>query len=382
MQTDTEGRRQEDDSTERPYLSIDNELDPSTGSFRVKRTVIVAMFALTLVASACAAGESVADGDVAPKSVAETSTTTPPEPTTTSTSSTTQAPAIEEPTTTVATTEELTEAQALLASIKNDADITSARVEGALEVTGLDEQETGLSEIAMVFSTAFNAATGDSSMLMDTSSMADALKTDPADPFAEIGASMLGETEFRQIGDRGYVRAGFFSVMLGVETAWISMPADDGAEFATGLESTPTDPHEVLASYNDATATVETLGEESVNGMSATHYRISIDATALGDELSADERAELEESGLLAIGILPIDLWITAEGYLVRMILEIDGSEAESPDGEFGTMKLSFDMYDINGPVVIEEPPGSEVTAIEDLELGEFDFEFTGEGAA
>jgi hypothetical protein len=64
------------------------------------------------------------------------------------------------------------------------------------------------------------------------------------------------------------------------------------------------------------------------------------------------------------------------------MILEIDGSDAESPDEEFETMKLSFDMYDINGPVVIEEPPASEVTAVEDLELGEFDFEFTGEDAA
>jgi hypothetical protein len=56
------------------------------------------------------------------------------------------------------------------------------------------------------------------------------------------------------------------------------------------------------------------------------------------------------------------------------MILEIDGSEAVSPEGEFETMKLTFDMYDVNGPVVIEEPPASEVTAIEDLDFGGFDF--------
>jgi hypothetical protein len=282
----------------------------------------------------------------------------------------------------VVATEELTEAQVLLASIKTDADITSARIEGTIEVSGLDEQEAGLSEITMTFSTAFNAVTGDSSMLMDMSSMADALEVDPADPFAEFGAGMLGETEFRQVGDRGYIRAEFFSMMLGNETPWISMPADEGAEFATGLESAPTDPHEILGSYDDAAASVENLGEEPVNGTSATHYRVSIDTAALMDELSADERAELEESGLPAIGVLPIDLWITADGYLVRMILEIDGSAAESPDGEFGAMKLSFDMHDINGPVVIEEPPASETTAIEDLELGEFDFEFTGEDAA
>ena len=73
---------------------------------------------------------------------------------------------------------------------------------------------------------------------------------------------MLGEMEVRQVGERGYVRAGFFNLMLGSETEWISMPADDGAEFATGLESAPTDPHEVLGTYDGAAADVEELGEE------------------------------------------------------------------------------------------------------------------------
>lgn len=351
-------------------------LEPSTGSHRVKKTVIFLIIALALVASACAEGESNAVRGDDSKTVAETSTTTSPAPDTAVTSSTGPETSTTTSTTstTMVTSQETSEVQALFASIKSDADITSARVEGTFEVTGLDQQESGLSEMTMVFSTAFNAATGDSSMLMDMSSMADAIEADPADPFAEFGASMLGEMEFRQIGDRGYVRAEFFSMMLGNETPWISMPADEGADFATGLESGPTDPHEVLGSYEGSAAGVEDLGEESVNSTTATHYRVSIDATGIMEELSPDERVELETSGLLAFGIFPIDLWITDEGYLVRMILEIDGSEAESPDGQFGTMKLTFDMYDINGPVVIEEPPASEVTAIEDLELGEFGF--------
>jgi hypothetical protein len=215
--------------------------------------------------------------------------------------------------------------------------------------------------------------------------MAAAVESDPDDPFAEFGAALLGETEVRQIGDRAFVRSGLFSMMLGNETPWISMPADESADFATDFESGPTDPHEVLGSYEGAAATVEDLGVESVNGTTATHYRIAVDSAELAEELSPDERAELEESGLLAVGVQPIDLWITSEGYLVRMVLEIDGSEVDSPDGEFGTMKLTFDMYDLNGPVVIEEPPASEVTAVEDLDFGGFDFgdldlEFTAEG--
>ena len=362
-------------------MPMKSTLDLSTGSTRVRKAATIVMIALALVASACSEGATVAEGDVAPKSVAEDTTTTSSEPTTTAAPSTTTTLASS---TTVVTSEEFNEAQALLASIKSDAEIESGRIEGAFEVAGLDVQEAGLAEFKMVFSSAFNTATGDSSFLMDMSSMAAALEADQDDPFAEFGAAMLGETEFRQIGDRAFVRAGFFSLMLGNETPWISMPAEEGADFATDLDSGPTDPHDVLGSYEGAAATVEDLGVESVNGTTATHYRISVDAAKLAEELSPEERAELEESGLLAIGVQPIDLWITDGGYLVRMILEIDGSEVASSEGEFETMKLTFDMYDINGPVVIEEPPASEVTAIEGLDFGEFDLgdldlEFTAE---
>ena len=347
------------------------------GSSRVKKTATIAILALALIASGCAASESV-EGQVADsKPAATTSTAAPAEPTTTSTSTTTEAPATESTTTTAVDTGELSEVDALFASIKTDDEITSGRVEGTISITGLDEQEGGPPEVSMAFSTAFDMATGNSSFLMDTSSLAEGATTDPDDPFAELGAAMLGEMEFRQVGDRGYMRAGFFSLMLGSETEWLSMPADDGAEFATGFEAAPTDPHEVLGTYEGAAADVEDLGEESVNGTTATHYRITVDATGLMEELSAEERAEAEASGVLAIGVLPIDLWITDGGYLVRMILEIDGTEAESLDGEFESMKMSFDMYDINRPVSIEAPPTSQVTAVEDLDMGGLGFGLT-----
>jgi len=356
------------------YSKVDNR---QQGSPRVKKTVSVAIVALALIASACAASETI-EGQVADsKQAAETSTTMAAEPATTSTTSTIQAPATESTTTTAVDTGELSELDALFASIKSNDEITSGRVEGTISMTGLDGSEGGPSDVTMTFSTAFDLATGNSSFLMDTSSLAEGATTDPDDPFAELGAAMLGEMEFRQVGDRGYMRAGFFSLMLGSEAEWLSMPADDGAEFATGFEAAPTDPHDVLGTYEGAAADVEELGEESVNGTTATHYRITVDATGLMEELSAEERAEAEASGVLAIGILPIDLWITADGYLVRMILEIDGTEAESLEGEFATMKLAFDMYDINRPVSIEAPPADQVTAVEDLEMGGFDFGMT-----
>ncbi len=345
----------------------------------MKKTVTMAIIAFALVASGCAEADSVAGEIAASKPAAETTTTTPPAPPTTATTSTIPAPALEDSTTTVVESGELTEVDALLASIKTDAELTSARTEGTISVTGLEGQESGPSEVTLVFSTAFDASTGDSSMLMDTSSVIAGLPEDSEDPMAELGAAMLGEMEFRQIGERAYARAEFFNMMFGSETTWISMPADDGAEFSTGFESAPTDPHDVLATYEGAAATVEEFGDESVNGTTATHYRISVDATGFMDELSAEERAEVEASGVLAIGVLPIDLWITDEGHLVRMTLEVDGTGAESPEGEFESMKLIFDMYDINRPVAIEVPPASDVTAVEDLGVGGFGAGLTAE---
>ena len=358
-----------------PDLPMKNPLAPQQGSSRVKKTATIAILALALMASGCAASESVGGHVAESKAAVETSTPVPAEPAATST--TTETPTVESTTTTAVETGELSEVDALLASIKTDDEITSARVDGTISITGLDGQDGGPSNMTMTFSTAFDTETGNSSMLMDTSSLAESVPTDPSDPFAEFGAAMMGEMEFRQVGDRSYIRAGFFSLLLGNETEWISMPAEDGDEFSAGFEAAPTDPHEVLGTYEGAAAEVEDLGEESVNGTTATHYRISVDATALLQELSAEERAEAEASGVLAIGILPIDLWITDAGYLVRMIMEIDGSEAASPEGEVETMRMSFGMFDINRPVSIEAPPASQVTAVEDLDMGGFGFDLT-----
>ncbi|MGB5656449.1 MAG: hypothetical protein WBN35_07545, partial [Acidimicrobiia bacterium] len=115
----------------------------------MKKTVIFLIIALALVASACAEGESNAVRGDDSKTVAETSTTTSPAPDTAVTSSTGPETSTTTSTTstTMVTSQETSEVQALFASIKSDADITSARVEGTFEVTGLDQQESGLSEM-------------------------------------------------------------------------------------------------------------------------------------------------------------------------------------------------------------------------------------------
>ena len=268
------------------------------------------------------------------------------------------------------------EAVSLMASLQeSNATLTSGRIEGSIEITGMDEASTGLSVITILFNTAFDAATGNASLALDMSSLADSIDAggldDSENPFAAMTAGFLGEMEFRQIDERVYLKFPFFTAMFGAETDWISMPAEEGDEFTNTFDTVPSDPSEVLEAYEGAATTVEDLGTESVNGIEATHYRITLDAEEM--DLTQEERAELEETGLFAEGVIPMDIWVSEEGYTVRMVLEIDGSGMDAPrEEQFETMTIRYDLSEINAEIVIEPPPASEVTDFEDLEDGLF----------
>ena len=334
------------------------------------KTIKPALLAgVLLLVAACGGGGEGAEGtstiapdtttaDVAP------STTAGPDPTTTST---TTAPS----TTTTASAEG--DAASLFASLQEGAPVTSARMEGAIEMTGLDPTETGVSEATILFNTSFDTETGDSSFVMDMSSMMGDLGAESEDPFAGLAAGMLGEMEVREIGDIVYLKYPFFTAMFGAETEWVSMPADEGADFTADFETMPTDPAQLIDSFDAAGASVETVGTESVNGVDATHYRLSLDISEM--ELTPEEEAELAESGIWGEGVIPMELWVSDAGFMVRMIMEIDGSGMDLPPEEsFDFMSLRYDLFDINGDITIETPPASDVTSLEDLE-GMFDFE-------
>lgn len=327
----------------------------------------VSLLCVALLLAACGVPQGAGgEGPTDTMATSDSSTTTAAPPSTaTSTPGTTTTVADETTTTTGGSGD--VKAAALLASLDADAAITSGRVEGSIEMTGLDEASVGVSNAVILFSTAFDETTGDSSFLMDMSSMMGSIDIDESDPFSALAAGMFDEMEVRQIGDRVFLRFPFFTAMLGSETDWVSMPADEGQEFASGFETMPTDPNEVLGEFGDAGATVEDLGVETVNSVDATHYRISLDTE--GMDLSPSEEADLAASGLFVDGVIPLDIWISEDGYMVRMVMEVDGSGIDAPPEEsFDTMTLRYDVFDINGDVAIEEPPASQVTAVEDLE--------------
>ncbi|MGI9528883.1 MAG: hypothetical protein ACR2NG_04165 [Acidimicrobiia bacterium] len=329
----------------------------------VKPSFTSAALALMLVVSGCAAGETdvgaAPDSDSSATTIASTEqpTTTLVAENTTSTVTDTTSEATDtttppDQTTTTTFASEVTEAAELIASLETVDDFVSGRLEGSIEATGVEAFGTDRTDLKIVFSNAFDASTGNSAFFMAMSSPDGAFDVDP---------------EFRQVGDRAYMNAGMFGLMVATDAEWISMPADEGAMWASEYEFAASDANEFIGVYEGANAVVESFGPESVNGTTAMHYRITFDTTAWIEGLSDQEKAKVNESGLLTTGRLPIELWITDDGYLVRMIVEVDGTQAMSADGEFETMLLRWDLFDIDGSVTIEAPPADQVVAVEDL---------------
>lgn len=341
-------------------------------------TVLIA--AIALLAAACGAAPSTTSteaaqagaADEAPASTttttadAATAATTTTTAATTTTGATTTSEATTttmSPTTTAASSEFALFQEALQAS----SEVTSGRMEGLIEITGLDPAE-GFTEMSIPFGGAFDNASGDFSFYMDMSGLAEAA----GEALPPELAVLFGEMEVRQIGDRAYMKFAFFGMLFGAETEWISMPAEDGNTASSGFTTTsPSNPSEILGSFEGAGATVEIIGQETVNGVQATHYRAVFDTEALLATATPEERARLEAQGPLPAEELPMDVWISDDGFVVRFIMEIDGSDVETTPGEsFERMTMRYDLFDLNGDVKIEPPPASETTDIEDLEGG------------
>ena len=147
---------------------------------------------------------------------------------------------------------------------------------------------------------------------------------------SDDGTSESGDVEMIQIGTSSYMRSG---------DEWVSAQVDPSA---VDVQAS------MLPDANDLPTGEGTyVGSETVNGVSAKHYRYEeseFSGVAFGDV----DHAEL-------------DLWVSEE---YKVVVKAETSwEGEDDEGTqwSGTMKI--DVTDINQPIVIEPPEGVEAPA-------------------
>jgi len=122
--------------------------------------------------------------------------------------------------------------------------------------------------------------------------------------------------------------------------------------------STPTQGLEYLEGLS---GDVEKIGDDTVNGAHATHYRASIDYSKIADQLPGLTDSMREQ--FAGLGTVPADVWIDDNDHVVKMHFMIDGSAF----GREGTAEMTMEMSDFGAPVDVAAPSPDEVVGIGDL---------------
>ena len=235
-------------------------------------------------------------------------------------------------------------------------------IDGRIVFEGLVDAPVDPAE--MTFAIAVDEATGDSSFSMNFADMA-------GDDAGLPGLSdFMGEMSIVQVGDRAYVRFPFFNALLGVSTPWISMPADEQSTTHNMTPVTPSDPQAIFEAFEVGDATVERIGDETLDGVSTEHFQLIMDVEAMRER--AEDAASFDEALPATSGSVPMDVWIDGDRRVVKLAMTVDGDQTDSDD-EFDSMTMSMLFLGHGEPVVITPPPADQVTDIEDAEGLSFD---------
>ena len=335
-----------------------------------------AVAALAIVAAACGGGATDAStttsaGTAAPDVTAGpavtttvaapdvVSTTTPDAPTTSEAPSTTGAPA--------AVTAELS---AFRNAVAETTEVTSAQMAASIIITGAEGMPSD-TPVALSFEGAFDNTTGDFAFSMDLGDFMDATGAGGEEIPPEF-ADLFSTIELRQLGETAYVKLGFFNALLGVETDWLSMPADEAdsvGDFTGGF--VPTEPTTFFDAFRDIDATGEDLGSDTVRGTTTTHYRVTIDVAALVERGDTATLEALEFQGPIPLDELVVDFWVGgADDLLYKFEMAIDGADVVTEQGEgFDSMMITFEIWGYNEPISVTAPDPADVTNIDDIDL-------------
>ena len=242
------------------------------------------------------------------------------------------------------------------------------------------EQEFGSQSFSLSADGAFDTANDRARLSLDLSSIAELFSSFGAafgakpDDLEELGAPEKWKLEAIQDGTRFYVSSPLFESALPAGKTWISgdlekIGRQHGVDIGQVGAFGKSDPRDMLDVLRGASGDLEKIGDDEIRGVSTTHYRTTLDADELGEQLANTEAKGLadgfadtiESAGLKEV---PIDVWVDEDSLLRRlaMTLELEqlGSKAES--------SFSMDLFDYGKPVDVAPPAAAEVADVAELQ--------------
>ena len=143
-----------------------------------------------------------------------------------------------------------------------------------------------------------------------------------------------------------YIRIGT-KVWMHYADQWMSLD-DDSVDFLSDMLPNASD---------TADMDWEKIGEEEVNGIKTTHYRVT-DTYGTADWL---KEAEAETNDEFNFTAEKIDIYVSKDNVIIKQEIHAEGEmTAEDGSTQPVSMDFNFDVYDINANDIIIKPPSDE----------------------
>jgi len=148
---------------------------------------------------------------------------------------------------------------------------------------------------------------------------------------------------------------------------WAYVSFDDlaqlnGTDFqALQSQADQAKPNHALENLQATSGPVERVGDDTVNGMHATRYRVSIDYAKYAAEHMAAATPE-QRAAVAGLGAVPADVWIDDADRAVKLFVAYDLKTASSGTFDFTThVDVEFEITGFDVPVHVQAPPADQV---------------------
>ena len=162
-----------------------------------------------------------------------------------------------------------------------------------------------------------------------------------------------------------YLDFPLFARLVGVQTQWMSVPADTGASTFDVA-----DPSAFLDFLHGTAGDVTDMGREQIRGVDTTHLHATVKLRDALDSATVAEQDRLrraidqlgDQADALLDGEMPVDVFVDDDG-MVREIV-FDFSVPDSSGSTAAKATLTVDLFDFGDAVDINPPPADQVTDV------------------
>jgi hypothetical protein len=235
-----------------------------------------------------------------------------------------------------------------------EAEMTEASTEGGQEEADLDLNTSisgleSLNSYRVSFRFDWNGIKGDQPVTGYMAMRSAFVREPPAQELYFEGQGFEGEAD-QGLGQVSFVQVGDTAWFYESESdSWMQVPAGS-LDFAEGLFLQPED----LLEDFDVSKGRRSLLPEQVNGVQSHKYTFDEDDFDLSDPSTGEQVTRAQGEVYVAVD----------GGYVVRLVVDADFNY-EDPDELFeeGNVKMTFDISDVNQPIIIEPPAEAEAQA-------------------